>query len=255
MHIPSIGHRLFLSPALPLLALGLLASSAQAAQTEAKSVASLPIAPGQWVVKKSGCKDSQALFFEFQGKAIRFKDFNCDIKEIRHYGGIRYLLDLGCSNHSLQFDDTIALDINRDKKLFLHYPNIGSNNDEFVLCKKLRKAEQPLVAAKESGPRARLNFTSEYQGQVGKSSVKVKLSYYHDDSVIGEYVTQLLGNVYQLQGDNRQDGVLQFKEYTNGRHTANVELHKTVRDGKLAWAGKMHNLDGRIVDVVFIKLP
>lgn len=219
----------------------------------AEKNARLPLDQGHWVAKKADCKDDQGLFFDYKGESMDFNGFSCQIKQVRHYGGIRYLLDMDCVSKAIKFEDTIAIDISRDKSVFVHYPNIGSNSDEFRLCSKFRKSGQTVVAKKQFEPSARLISTSNYEGNVGKSSVEATLNFYRDGRVIGKYVTQLLGNVYQLEGENPSDGVLVLKEYTNGKHTANVKLDKNVRDGKLAWIGKMHNLDGRIVDVFFVK--
>ncbi|MBF0255527.1 MAG: hypothetical protein HQL47_03495 [Gammaproteobacteria bacterium] len=225
----------------------------------AASSKTIPIVQGYWVEKKAGCQAAPGLFFDYRDSSLSFKDFSCEIKQVRHYGGIRYLVDMACKAKGLEFDDTIALDVSRDKSVFLHYPNIGSNSDEFMLCKKAPKTTKASVASGAvvlpAKTKARLEFSSVYLGKVGKSSVESKLNFYKDGSVDGEYVTQMLGNVYQLQGANPRDGVLQLKEFTNGRHTANVELTKAEEDGRLAWKGKMHNLDGRVVEVIFVKKP
>jgi hypothetical protein len=260
---------LLLTALLPsaLLALAGLSGPALAAENQP---AQLPLAPGHYAIKRTGCDAADTVFFELQGKSLRFKDFSCQIQQIRHYGGIRYLLDMACKGPTMAFEDSIALDIDRDKRLFLHYPNIGSNSDEFILCKGIKLKQTPpaqtqqasagqaapkVVASKEFKPQAPLQFSSAYQGQVGKSKVEANLDFYQDGRVIGQYVTQLLGNVYQLEGENPKDGLLRLREYTNGRHTADVELRKGVEDGKMAWVGQMHNRDGRVVKVVFIKKP
>jgi hypothetical protein len=240
----------------------------------------VPILEGRWAPKSEGCAKSTRQF-DYSRKSLGFPQFSCDVKKIRNYNDYRYFLDVECGSGADRYEDTLSIDVTSNKLIFLHMPNLGSNYEEFLFCRAGRpsaaqkvptKAEaaktEPAPAAAAptavaapasrptapSKPRSTPTFTSTYEGRVGNSQVDVTLSYYRDGTVYGEYVTRLLRNRYLLTGHNRNDGQLDLEEYTNGRHTANVNLEKVNNArGRLTWIGKMHNLDGRVVDVVFVR--
>lgn len=91
-----------------------------------------------------------------------------------------------------------------------------------------------------------------YKGLVGKSPAEFTLSWQGAGQVRGSYFHPS-GKpiVYQLEGSNPSEGILAFKEYTNGKETASVALTKSTQNGKIVWSGIMQNTDGRKLPIVF----
>ncbi len=131
------------------------------------------------------------------------------------------------------------------------YRDKRSDNFGFRL---LHAATNPKInAGTNVSSDAIVTLKSYYKGKIGSSPVSVRLGFNSDRVVTGYYISHKTGREYELKGDNIIDGVLSLREYTNGRYTADLELKKSWRNNRLIWHGKMHNKDGRVVDVTIEK--
>ncbi|MDA7934133.1 caspase family protein [Akkermansiaceae bacterium] len=94
---------------------------------------------------------------------------------------------------------------------------------------------------------------SQYRGKIGTSDVRVTLDWGKDRFVRGFYKSLTSGKTYLLRGDNTIDGFIYLDEFNDGNISARILLEKTYHKGKLVWAGKIFNLDGRINPVAIFK--
>lgn len=94
--------------------------------------------------------------------------------------------------------------------------------------------------------------TLRYSGSVGKLPAEFTLNWLDQGRVSGSYFHPKGKNiVYQLNGLNPADGVLNLTESTDGNVTSSITLAKSVNNGKIVWSGTMRNTDGRKLPVSF----
>jgi len=92
-----------------------------------------------------------------------------------------------------------------------------------------------------------------YVGSVGKLKAVFSLSWGYGGRVSGVYCnpTRDADKIYELSGSNVADGRLVLNEYTDGSLSARIDLVKDTSPAWIIWKGKMHNTDGRVIDVAF----
>lgn len=99
----------------------------------------------------------------------------------------------------------------------------------------------------------------EYIGHVGKLRAKFVLEWDSANRrVSGHYYhpTRNPQKKYRLDGNNPQDGILSFREFSpdasgNERLTANCTLRKRLDGDRIVWEGTMKNTDGRVLPMLF----
>jgi len=96
-------------------------------------------------------------------------------------------------------------------------------------------------------------YKSTYSGKIGSSNVRVTLNWGSDRRVTGSYKSLTSGKTYQLSGDNTVDGFIYLDEFSKNNISARIILHKTRVNGKVAWAGRIFNPDGRINPVTIFR--
>ena len=87
---------------------------------------------------------------------------------------------------------------------------------------------------------------AEYEGRVGKWEANFSINFHEDGTVSGTYsYPRRPGVVYQLKGDNREQGKLNLNEFTGKNLTARCTLTKKNSESRIIWEGLMFNTDGR----------
>lgn len=99
---------------------------------------------------------------------------------------------------------------------------------------------------------AQLEETHNYIGKVGSRTAYFTLTWKADKSVVGSYICPEGKAInYYLSGHNLIEGTLRLIEYTNGVHTAQLDLRKKINGNIVSWVGIMRNIDGRELNVSF----
>lgn len=92
----------------------------------------------------------------------------------------------------------------------------------------------------------------EYKGAVGRMAAVFSIDFHDNGTVSGTYsYPARKGVVYSLSGNNPRSGELYLEEYTGRQLSAKCYLSKRVTDNSIIWEGKMHNTDGRKLDMHF----
>ncbi|MFY7817076.1 MAG: hypothetical protein ACOVRB_01790 [Akkermansiaceae bacterium] len=93
----------------------------------------------------------------------------------------------------------------------------------------------------------------QYGGNVGTRFAMFQLIWQSNGNVVGGYYhPDDQGRIsYELKGKNTAEGQMVLTEFTRGKPTAILTLHKTrtSSDPLITWSGEMHNMDGRVFPV------
>ena len=116
-----------------------------------------------------------------------------------------------------------------------------------------RSANGALAALEKSVKDQPGTLAHVYVGSVGRLKAVFSLDWAANGTVSGVYCnpTRDASMIYTLIGDNPREGFIRLREYTHSNLTARLELRKSLTPGWIIWSGKMHNTDGRVLDVTF----
>lgn len=83
----------------------------------------------------------------------------------------------------------------------------------------------------------------QYSGKIGKQNAVFLLDWKKTGEVIGrcEFAS---GEVYDLKGDNHQDGVLRLNADRDEAPIGSIHLTKSVEEGSIRWSGALSSIDG-----------
>jgi hypothetical protein len=116
-----------------------------------------------------------------------------------------------------------------------------------------KEAQVALTSLQEAVSNDPQSLSHIYVGSVGHLKAIFSLYWGNDGNVSGVYCnpTRDATRIYELSGSNSAEGVLALNEYTDGMISARINLTKEISPAWVIWKGKMHNTDGRELDVIF----
>lgn len=128
--------------------------------------------------------------------------------------------------------------------------NVTSNTSEQIYRDNANSALTALRQSVKSDPN---ELAHVYIGSVGKLKAVFSLNWGNDGKVTGVYCnpTRDASMIYSLVGANLKEGQLTLSEFTHDQQTARIILTKSISPGWIMWSGKMHNTDGRVLNVKF----
>ena len=83
----------------------------------------------------------------------------------------------------------------------------------------------------------------QYSGKIGEQNATFHLDWKKTGEVIGR-CELASGEVYELKGDNHQDGVLRLNADRDEAPIGSIHLTKTVEAGAIRWSGALSSIDG-----------